>query len=175
MPVVFATTLTVVFVPAVNEPDVAESERNEGVPLPSDADQLSELPPVFATTMGCEETPPDPWIEIAPGVADSTGEAETVKLTPTTWGLPAVAAPASLPVSVMEPVYDPATNDAADTLTLKLVLPPVATEALAGDTESHPRPLESEIEGVIVTGPAQEPPTLREKVWLPAFCPDSAV
>ena len=54
---VFATMCIDVFAPAASEPLVAESERNEGVPLPAVALQFKVPPPEFAITTGCEMTP----------------------------------------------------------------------------------------------------------------------
>lgn len=106
-----------------------------------------------------------------PGPAVSAGGAKTVKVTPTVCGLPVIAMPPLTAASEINPAYDPAARAADATVTVKVVLVPLASVAVAGDTASQLVPLAIVAVGVMVTLPVQAPMTPTVKVWVAGFVP----
>lgn len=66
--------------------------------------------------------------------------------------------------SEIEPVYDPAASAAEVTVTVNVLLIPLASVAEAGDTASQPAPFPIVAVGITVTVPAQLPMTPIVKV-----------
>ena len=108
------------------------------------------------------------------GAVERAGGDNTLRLTPTDCGLPAIAAPALLnAASEIVPPYDPAASAAEVTVTVKVAVPLAATVAEEGDTANQPEPLLMVAVGVMVTLPVHAPTTPTVKVCAAGFAPAS--
>ena len=104
------------------------------------------------------------------GAVERTGGDNTLRLTPTDCGLPAITVPAA---SEIVPPYDPAASAAEVTVTVKVAVPLAATVAEEGDTANQPEPLLMVAVGVMVTLPVHAPITPTVKVCAAGFVPAS--
>lgn len=107
-----------------------------------------------------------------PAVAFRAGVATTVNVTPTTWGLPVIAAVPFSAVNDTEPLYLPAASEDDVIDTVKVPLPPLSTVA-GVDTANQPFLLLAV--GVIVTLPLHAPITPTVNVCEAGSAPASVV
>jgi hypothetical protein len=174
-PVASMTTFTLAFPPGARRlPDLAKSFTKLGASGARVALQFKGTPPVFEMVNDRFVTPAVTLAVSESGPTEKAGVVNTLSVTSTVCGLPAMVIPLFTAESEIEPLYVAAGSEAGVAAIVKVTLPPPIV-AIAGETFNQPSPDARVTVGVMVTSPSQAPMTLTVKVCVDRFDPASAL